>query len=104
MVVNILERLIYEQQNKIKAEQNISNIYDISNNYPKIGIVWILPEDWKTVIAVVTIMDYFNVRKKSVPTEDIETKLKKLDSLHQQNLITREEFNKKRVELLEKLQ
>ena len=49
-------------------------------------------------------MDYFNVRKKSVPTEEIETKLKKLDSLHQQNLITREEFNKKRVELLEKLQ
>lgn len=69
-----------------------------------IGIVWILPKDWQTVIAVVTIMDYFNVRKKSVPTEDIETKLKKLDSLHQQNLITREEFNKKRVELLEKLQ
>lgn len=34
MVVNILERLIYEQQNKIKAEQNISNIYNISNNYP----------------------------------------------------------------------
>ena len=67
--------------------------------------MWILPEDWKTVIAVVTIMDYFNVRKKKCSNrEDIETKLKKLDSLHQQNLITREEFNKKRVELLEKLQ
>ncbi len=103
MVVNILERLIYEQQNKIQAEQNISDIYIFLTIVLTIGIVWILPEDWKTVIAVVTIMDYFNIRKKSVPTEDIETKLKKLDSLHQQNLITREEFNKKRVELLEKL-
>ncbi|MBQ3068257.1 MAG: SHOCT domain-containing protein [Oscillospiraceae bacterium] len=91
---------------KIKLKQ--SKIYPIFMIFLTIiltiGIVWILPEDWKTVIAVVTIMDYFNVRKKSVPTEDIETKLKKLDSLHQQNLITREEFNKKRVELLEKLQ
>ena len=90
---------------KIKFKQ--SKIYPIFMIFltivRTIGIVWILPEDWKTVIAVVTIMDYFNIRKKSVPTEDIETKLKKLDSLHQQNLITREEFNKKRVELLEKL-
>ena len=90
---------------KIKLKQ--SKIYPIFMIFLTIiltiGIVWILPKDWQTVIAVVTIMDYFNVRKKSVPTEDIETKLKKLDSLHQQNLITREEFNKKRVELLEKL-
>ncbi|MGN1034261.1 MAG: SHOCT domain-containing protein [Oscillospiraceae bacterium] len=41
---------------------------------------------------------------KKCSNRDVETKLKKLDSLHQQNLITREEFNKKRVELLEKLQ
>ena len=91
---------------KIKLKQ--SKIYPIFMIFLTIiltiGIVWILPEDWKTVIAVVTIMDYFNVRKKSVPTDDIETKLKKLDSLHKQNLITREEFNKERVELLEKLQ
>lgn len=91
---------------KIKLKQ--SKIYPIFMIFLTIiltiGIVWILPKDWQTVIAVVTIMDYVNVRKKSVPTEDIETKLKKLDSLHQQNLITREEFNKKRVELLEKLQ
>lgn len=91
---------------KIKLKQ--SKIYPIFMIFLTIiltiGIVWILPKDWQTVIAVVTIMDYVNVRKKSVPTEDIETKLKKLDSLHQQNLITREEFNKKRAELLEKLQ
>lgn len=90
---------------KIKLKQ--SKIYPIFMIFLTIiltiGIVWILPKGWQTVIAVVTIMDYFSVRKKSVPTEDIETKLKKLDSLHQQNLITREEFNKKRVELLEKL-
>lgn len=36
-------------------------------------------------------------------TEDIEVKLKRLNSLLQQGLINQEEFNKKKAELLEKL-
>ncbi|MGN1039691.1 MAG: SHOCT domain-containing protein [Oscillospiraceae bacterium] len=75
---------------------------------------------WLGACAVITVMNYLNAfTKKGIPiqeaiiesenhyqkqsTKDIETKLKQLNSLHQQNLVTQEEFDKKKAELLEKL-
>ena len=49
--------------------------------------------------AIIENVNYY--QKQS--TEDIEAKLKQLNSLHQQNLITQEDFDKKKAELLEKL-
>ena len=74
---------------------------------------------WTAIAVVITISHFLNAfTEEGVPTHevmiesmedtanqtsgDIETKLRQLHSLLEQDLITQEEFQKKRAELLEK--
>ena len=61
-----------------------------------------IEDDGKSITVVPDIMGHSN-ETQAVHTESVEDRLKKLQSLHQQALITDEEYEKKKQEILDEI-